>query len=387
MSFIYSLKKVDYIILGLFLLHTAPFLGLTINGGLICLISSSLLTLLYCFESHNTKRPLLQIIIVLGCLIINYLLNDCGLGALVGCWELFVILMLCPYLHLSRNLFKLLFWLCLCIFIAYISWLLSHPFLYSYGAKLNSNQVGLFAFYMASFLSLFCSSYTKLSIVFLLFIQILSFGFIGTAECRSAQLATLFPMFVLTLMLFSKTMMVNTSINVLRKIYPFFVWGGIIIVLFSFLDLSLLESYIGDFSNAVGNKKGSSLSLRGNIWKDSFEYFCESPFIGTGTHIKMKSFKSLALHSSAMNILVIFGCFVFFIIYTKIQMLLRDISNYLNDDIHVLLSFVVFIGVLITSYVESSLMDYYKFYSFLPLFYASSRINELENYQNISYYE
>ena len=68
-------------------------------------------------------------------------------------------------------------------------------------------------------------------------------------------------------------------------------------------------------------------------------------------------------------------------------MLLRDISNYLNDDIHVLLSFVVFIGVLITSYVESSLMDYYKFYSFLPLFYASSRINELENYQNISYYE
>ena len=59
--------------------------------------------------------------------------------------------------------------------------------------------------------------------------------------------------------------------------------------------------------------------------------------------------------------------------------LLRKISFYLYCDLSVILSFVVFMGVLVTSYVESTLMDYFKFYSFLPLFFAFSRINSIED--------
>lgn len=378
-NYLYSFKRIDYIILLLFFLHTAPFLRIGISDAFVTLVSSLILTFVYFFESYNKERPLLRIIIILSCLSINYLLNNCGVGALLGCWELFVILMLCPHMKLSECLFKTLFIFCLFILIVYIYWLYTHPILYTYGAEINSNQVGLFAFYMVSFITLFSPNYKKRSVVFLLLIQLLTFGFITTSECRSAQLAQLFPIAVLMFMLFSKTVFIEKIIEVIIKIYPFFVWGGIIIALFSIINLDDLENVVGNLSEAIGNKKGATLSLRGDIWKESFDYFCKTPFVGTGTHLHLKSFKILALHSSAMNILVFFGMFVFFIIYSMIYNLLRKISFYLYCDLSVILSFVVFMGVLVTSYVESTLMDYFKFYSFLPLFFAFSRINSIED--------
>ena len=150
-NYLYSFKRIDYIILLLFFLHTAPFLRIGISDAFVTLVSSLILTFVYFFESYNKERPLLRIIIILSCLSINYLLNNCGVGALLGCWELFVILMLCPHMKLSECLFKTLFIFCLFILIVYIYWLYTHPILYTYGAEINSNQVGLFAFYMVSF--------------------------------------------------------------------------------------------------------------------------------------------------------------------------------------------------------------------------------------------
>lgn len=382
--FIYSLSWADYLVLSLFLLHTTPFFRIAVNDDILTVVSSSMMTLIYLIESRGKERPLLQIMIVLTCFLLNYFINDCGLGAIIGCWEVFVFLMLCPHLKLSPILFKTLFVVCLVLLISYIIWLITHPSLYTYNAMINSNQVGLFAFYMASLATSFCPNYNKKNLLFLTIVQFLAFVFISTSECRSAQLALLLPLSVTLLMLLSKKELIGSLCKILKRFYPLFVWGGIAIVLLSLIDLSQLESIIGDFSKFIGNRKGSTLSLRGNIWKEGLGYFFDSPFIGMGSHIKLHSFKSLAFHSSAMNILVIFGGFIFVLFYTKIHNLLRYISCYLYVETSVFMSLVVFLGVLVTSYVESSLMDYFRFYSFLPLFYAFSRINDFEENQVFS---
>ena len=160
-------------------------------------------------------------------------------------------------------------------------------------------------------------------------------------------------------------------------------FGGIFFVYMSIGTTDVVLHLIGDVSDLFGNRKGATLSTRGDIWVEALNAFYQSPFIGTGSTLKIKSYSenTLALHNSTLNILVVYGVFIYIITIFHIRRLIVKVKNTNFHKNLLFLGISVYCGVLLISYFESNLMDYFKLYSMMPLIFSCSISTSKEGYE------
>lgn len=354
-------------------------------GGPVLHLLLSLTTIIYMYNKRVKCKN--KHIIIFACvsilLLLNILINDCGTGTVLGYLELLFLILMCPYLKITKITFDILFYITFVVILWFSYKIAHHPELMlpeDVGGEVNANMVGIFMFYMFSFMIMF---YHKMNICNILIIIIslgLSFFIIWLSECRSAQAAMLFVTFAAIVGIIRKIK--KWHLNMVYYLSLLLLFGCLFFVYLSIWYSSIILEMIGDISSSFGNQKGASLSNRSAIWTEGLNAFYNTPLWGTGSMLQLKSYagKTPALHNSTLNLLVIYGVFIYTITITLIKRLLTKIKRS-SINIHITFTGIsVYCGILIISYFESNLMDYFKFYSMMPLMFLYSVSNKKENY-------
>lgn len=381
------LYNIDIPFLCLFCISSLNFLGVEISMTQSLVISMLFTIYLFIKRVEYKGKYAMVIFLVSVLLILNLLFNNCGIGAILGYLELLLLLLLTPHLRINKINFTILFYAAFCILLCFAYRITLHPEMMLPedvgGEGVNQNMVGIFMFYMTAFVVLFFPRKNVWnSLIAILSLAVSAFT-IWLSECRSAQGAIIIAIMGALYINFKKKEIDKSLLNFECLIALVLLFGGIIFVYMSIGTTDVVQNFIGDVSDLFGNRKGASLSTREDIWVEGLNAFYQSPFIGTGSMLRIKSYSedTLALHNSTLNIMVVYGIFIYIITIFYIRRLIAKIKK---TDIHRNLLFVgisVYCGVLLISYFESNLMDYFKFYSMIPLIYSCSISNLKEDYE------
>lgn len=383
-NFFECIRLSDYSILFIFALYNYTIWNDQINGStgaINLMISTSIVTYMYFNRVINKKGDALQIIIVLLLLFINYIVNECGLGAILGFWEFYLLLCLCKYLRISKETFLSLFYLVGIIIIAYAYRIYTNPtiLISALGGDTNGNMVGIFMYDMVACVIMFYPKgtfFNKFIIGISIFLAAVTIWISG---CRSAQLAFCLLSIMKIYSIVAKGAHFYFFKRFLYRGMCILLFAGIIFVLLSIGGNSgLIESIIGSVSDQLGNEKGATLSERGTIWAEAMDAFIQTPILGTGSKLRISSYsdEALALHSSTMNILVVYGLVLYLMTMMKIKSYFKILCRYSIYDDRIFLGIISYAGILIISCFESNLMDYFKFYSMIPILYTFSILNQ-----------
>lgn len=381
------LYNIDIPFLCLFCISSLTFLGVEISMSQ-SLVISMLLTIYLFIKRVECKGKYAMVISPVSILLIlNLLFNNCGIGAIIGYLELLLILLLTPHLRINKINFTILFYVAFCILLCFAYRITLHPEMMLPedvgGEGVNQNMVGIFMFYMTAFIILFYPRKNVWnSLIAILSLAVSAFT-IWLSECRSAQGAIVIIILGTLYINFKKKEISNSLLNFECLIALILLFGGIFFVYMSIGTTDVVLHLIGDVSDLFGNRKGATLSTRGDIWVEALNAFYQSPFIGTGSTLKIKSYSenTLALHNSTLNILVVYGVFIYIITIFHIRRLIVKVKNTNFHKNLLFLGISVYCGVLLISYFESNLMDYFKLYSMMPLIFSCSISNLREGYE------
>lgn len=381
------LYNIDIPFLCLFCISSLTFLGVEISMSQ-SLVISMLLTIYLFIKRVECKGKYAMVISPVSILLIlNLLFNNCGIGAIIGYLELLLILLLTPHLRINKINFTILFYVAFCILLCFAYRITLHPEMMLPedvgGEGVNQNMVGIFMFYMTAFIILFYPRKNVWnSLIAILSLAVSAFT-IWLSECRSAQGAIVIIILGTLYINFKKKEISNSLLNFECLIALILLFGGIFFVYMSIGTTDVVLHLIGDVSDLFGNRKGATLSTRGDIWVEALNAFYQSPFIGTGSTLKIKSYSenTLALHNSTLNILVVYGVFIYIITIFHIRRLIVKVKNTNFHKNLLFLGISVYCGVLLISYFESNLMDYFKLYSMMPLIFSCSISNSKEGYE------
>lgn len=381
------LYKIDIPFLCLFCISSLTFLGVEISMSQ-SLVISMLLTIYLFIKRVECKGKYAMVISPVSILLIlNLLFNNCGTGAIIGYLELLLILLLTPHLRINKINFTILFYVAFCILLCFAYRITLHPEMMLPedvgGEGVNQNMVGIFMFYMTAFIILFYPRKNVWnSLIAILSLAVSAFT-IWLSECRSAQGAIVIIILGTLYINFKKKEISNSLLNFECLIALILLFGGIFFVYMSIGTTDVVLHLIGDVSDLFGNRKGATLSTRGDIWVEALNAFYQSPFIGTGSTLTIKSYSgnTLALHNSTLNILVVYGVFIYIITIFHIRRLIVKVKNTNFHRNLLFLGISAYCGVLLISYFESNLMDYFKLYSMMPLIFSCSISNLKEGYE------
>lgn len=381
------IKEIDYLIVFLYCYASLVFWGSEISNELNLLVSSTIISYLYLKRSRHNQQDLPIIILVCLLLFLNILINGCGLGAILGYLEFFLLMLLSKDLRISKSTFTLLFYTSFIATICFGYRLMQHPEYFSiYSVDenvMNANMVGIYMFYLSSFVIMFCPTKSLINNCLVLISLVVSLLTIWLSECRSAQAAFFILVTAYLFSIIKKQRIEHKHVNLVYRFSILLLFGGIIFVYISILSSSdFFLEIIGDISSFLGNDKGATLSNRGNMWKEAIDAFYHNPLLGTGSKFRLRSYgdEALALHNSTLNLLIVYGVIIYIISIVYLRRLLLQVRNseYYNHLIFVALG--AYCAVLVISYFESNLMDYFKLYSMMPLMFACS-VSNLQCYE------
>lgn len=379
-----SNKTINWLIIFLYAVYFYIIWNDLINdsiGVIVLLLSITIVTIIYASLRLFRGKSNMEIFILFVLLSFNILINSCGIGAILCIIELYMLLRIAPYVNFSNKDLKLFYYLGCIAVVAYGYKIMRDPtvLIAALGGNTNGNMVGIIMYNLSCILLLTFPSSSLKNIILLLISLSITAAVTFLSGCRSALFS-----YIALILVYVGCLLFGRHINfrLIRRLFPFLVvalYGGLIFVIYSTnINSNGIEDEVGHFSDLLRSDKGSTLSLREEIWKEALEAFVHTPIIGTGSKLRIQCANNpdaLALHSSTMNLLIVYGIFVYFIITRRYCKLFKRICYSIADKRKMLLSITAFAGVLFISYFESNLLDYFMYFSIFPLFYVFSIIN------------
>lgn len=367
----------------LFFIATTSYGGGIDENSIPKLLLSTLVASVWLFSMKINVTDVFFLVIIGLLLLLNIFINNCGIGGAIGCWEFFVLLFIAKHVTISKKTFNLLFYFSSILMYLYAFNIYSHPELIvsALGGEMNPNMVSIYSFFMMFFAILFIPKFNKINVVILIVTILAALFLIAISGSRSSQIVSLFTFGGLIYI----KMKGKLSRNSRRFLYFFSLFILIFAIIYVIISInsnhSFIISFLGWFSGITGNVKGSDLSLRGEMWSEALGYFLDSPFIGTGSKVRLKVYgdEALALHNSSLNILIVYGIIIYFFFLVKEMAYFKKLFLGKYTSILVVEGCTIYIGILLMSYSESLLMDFSKFYSMVPLYYAFSKYNSNRN--------
>lgn len=377
MNLFRTIKECDFLFFVLIILNSLHFWQINIGGENSLFINIIIIIYLYYKRVPRNHNFSLIIGIVSFILILNLIINHCGIGAILGYLDFILLLFLIPFFNLSKKNFDILFYFSVISLFGFSYKIINNPELLlpeEYGGEdINGNMVGLYLVYLCIFEILFIPSNSIINKIVIILSFIIAVNGLLLSECRAAEIG--FLSFVILGLLFyfrKKSYSIKESKMIHFLVLCIFI-GGLVFVFLSIGDYSSqLSSIIESFSNITDNIKGGSLSLRGDMWEEAIDAFWNSPIIGTGSKFRLKSYggDALALHNSSLNFLVVYGIFIYLITVYLVNRLIKNLTKFLPENKRIFLCLAAYTSIVIMGYTESCLMDNFKLYSLMPLIYA-----------------
>lgn len=185
----------------------------------------------------------------------------------------------------------------------------------------NTNTLGLIYFIIGVYSTFILDCKKKIHFLFFIVVSAYVIQQIGILECRTTMIAYFFYV-ILRLCLMNFLYIKRVRICILL-----FLTIGSVVYAKAYV-LAYDGNLISDDVVAVSKENTGKAVFSGRqyIWKECFELIEKKSITGTGSQIKLKSFKSVNIHNSFLNILVIYGLFVGILCLYLISFSLSDIK-------------------------------------------------------------
>lgn len=334
-----------------------------------------LISFILYYKSYPNARQNIQLALLILLLTLNYILTDSGIGGLLNIITIFL------FLSSVNNSFLISELVTKYMPIISLFCLIHFYSIYASIDTVNPNTLGLISYYLIlSIMPLFivCRTLSRfirfISFSILIICSILAILIISFSGCRSALWGFMASIVIFLLITFK--LLSNKLLNIFTFCLVF--GGGVYAALNAYLFENNIELPFLSFLRT--EDKDYVFSGREAIWAELLHLFYKSPIIGSGNHVTLMSFESVACHNSVLAITCLYGLPISLIIYITIWKIAQRILASTNNVL-IRIFFCSFCSNMIVGFYESTIVDDFRFMTILPLLMAIQIINK-EKYEN-----
>ncbi len=327
------------------------------------------------YKSYPNARQNIQFASLILLLTLNYIFTDSGIGGLLNILTIFL------FISSVNNSYWITERIIRYLSIVSLFCLIHFYSIYVSIDTVNTNTLGLISYYLIlSIMPLFIVCRTLsgfrrfISFSILIICSILAILIILFSGCRSALWG--FMASIVMFLLITFKLLSNKLLNILTFCLVF--GGGAYAALNAYLFNNNIEASFLSFLRS--EEKDYVFSGREAIWAELLELFYKSPIIGSGNHLTLMSFESVACHNSVLAITCLYGLPISLIIYISIWKITQRILP-ITHNVLIRIFFCSFCSNMIVGFYESTIVDDFRFMTILPLLMAIQLVNK-EKHEN-----